>query len=266
MGELNDAQYGYRGKLGLIVVGPNPTPLPDISRMVPPGVLVLETRFHMEPRVELDVVSELYKELPGAAATMAEVGADAIAFACTAGALSGGVGWDKEEIRQMESRSEGIPCTTTATAAYEAMVHLGWKKVVIATPYVEDINRLFHLFYTKSGFEVMKVKGLGIVSSYELAAIPPSKTYQLARDAFVPGADGIFIACTTFRATDVIEQLEQDCGVPVITANQATAWQLLRMIGCNEPVNGFGSLLRRDRKMETYRRPDYSRTLIAKDR
>ena len=23
MGEFNDAQYGYRGKLGLIVVGPN---------------------------------------------------------------------------------------------------------------------------------------------------------------------------------------------------------------------------------------------------
>ena len=259
MGELNDAQYGYRGKLGLIVVGPNPTPLPDISRMVPPGVLVLETRFHMEPRAEMDVVTDLYKSLPEAAATMAEVGADAIAFACTAGSLSGGVGWDKEEIRQMESRSGGIPCTTTATAAYEAMVHLGWKKVVIATPYIEDLNRLFRVFYTQSGFEVLTVKGLGLVSSFDLASVPPSKTYQLAREAFIPGADGIFIACTTFRSIDIIDQLEQDCGVSVITANQTTAWQLLRMIGCNESVSGFGSLLRRDRRTESYRAPNYSR-------
>ncbi len=261
MGTLTDAAYGYRGKIGLIVVGPNPTPLPDISRMVPPGVLVLETRIHMEPKIKLNVVEGLYKLLPDGAETIAEAGVDAIAFACTSASLTGGFGWDKEEIRQMETRSSGIPCTTTSTAAAEAMAHLGMKKVVIVTPYGEDINPLFKLFYNASGFDVLTVRGLAIPTSFELAAYPPSKVYQFARDTFVPGADGIFIACTTFRAIDVIDQLEQDCGVPVITANQATAWQLLRMIGCNEPVNGFGSLLRRDRKMETYRRPDYSRVL-----
>jgi maleate isomerase len=45
----------------------------------------------------------------------------------------------------------------------------------------------------------------------------------------------------------VIEQLEQDLGKPVITSNQATAWQLMRLLGIDDPIEGYGELLRRKR-------------------
>ena len=41
------------------------------------------------------------------------------------------------------------------------------------------------------------------------------------------------------------EQLEETLGIPVITANQATVWQLLKLAGYNRPVSGYGELLRR---------------------
>jgi maleate isomerase len=43
---------------------------------------------------------------------------------------------------------------------------------------------------------------------------------------------------------DVIEQLEQDTGKPVMTANQATARHLMKLLGIGEPIEGYGELLR----------------------
>ena len=45
----------------------------------------------------------------------------------------------------------------------------------------------------------------------------------------------------------MIEQIEQDTGKPVVTANQATALHLMKMLGINVRIDGYGELLRRSR-------------------
>ncbi|MEA1964425.1 MAG: hypothetical protein U9O41_04760 [Candidatus Aerophobetes bacterium] len=250
--EAYDIPYGYRAKVGLIVVGPNLNPTPEISRMLPPYVQMRETRIHMEPVVNVEECSKLSARLPEPAGLLAEgmtspiLGNNsAIAFACTAGSLIGGPGWDKKEIEAMESNSRGISCTTTATAAEEAMHFLGFKNIVIAGPYIDEVNRRFKEFYKASGFNVLKVAGLQIENLYEMGATKPSQAYQIAMQAVAPEADGIFIACTNFRCSDVIEEIENDSGKPVVTANQATAWHLMKLLGINEQVDGYGQLLRK---------------------
>ena len=183
--ETYEVPYGYRARAGLIVVGPNLNPTPEITRMLPDYVQIRETRIHMEPVVNVDECSKLSEPLAAAAAVLAEGlsspilgNRSAIAFACTAGSLVGGPGWDKNEIKMMEDAvkkfpcacsipdmekgSGGIPCTTTATAAEEAMRFMGFKKIVITGPYIDELNERFRLFYENSGFEVLKVNGLGI--------------------------------------------------------------------------------------------------------
>ena len=250
--EAYGVPYGYRAKVGLIVVGPNLNPTPEICRMLPPYVQVRETRIHMEPVVNVEECSRLSARLPEPAGLLAEgmispmLGNNsAIAFACTAGSLVGGPGWDKKEIEAMESNSKGIPCTTTATAVEEALRFLGSKNIVIAGPYIDEINKKFKEFYQASGFEVLKVAGLQIKDLYEMGAANPSQTYQIAMEAVVPEADSIFIGCTNFRCSDVIEEIESDSGKPVVAANQATAWHLMKLLGINDPVDGYGELLRK---------------------
>jgi maleate isomerase len=222
----------------------------------------------MDPVVNVEECSKLSEPLGNAAGLLAEglsspiIGnRSAIAFACTAGSLVGGPGWDKKEIEMMEdatagfacasaipsmeSQSKGIPCTTTATAAEEAMRFLGFKKIVIAGPYIEEINERFRVFYEDSGFQVLRVVGLGIEDLYEMGATKPSQAYQSAMEAVVPEADGIFITCTNFRCSDVIEEIEKDSGKPVVTSNQATAWHLMKLLGIDDVVEGYGQLLRK---------------------
>jgi maleate isomerase len=182
--EVYEVPYGYRAKIGLVVVGPNLNPTPEICRMIPDYIQVRETRIHMDPVVNVEECSKLSEPLGNAAGLLAEGlsseilgNRSAIAFACTAGSLVGGPGWDKKEIEMMEdatadfacasaipsmeSQSKGIPCTTTATAAEEAMRFMGFKKIVIAGPYIEEINERFRVFYEDSGFQVLRVVGLG---------------------------------------------------------------------------------------------------------
>jgi len=250
--EAYGVPYGYRARVGLIVVGPNLNPTPEICRMLPPYVQVRETRIHMEPVVNVSECSKLSARLPEPAGLLAEgmsspiLGNNsAIAFACTAGSLVGGPGWDKKEIEAMQSNSKGIPCTTTATAAEEAMRFMGFQKIVIAGPYIDEINQKFKEFYEASGFKVLKVAGLQIEDLHEIGATKPSQAYQIAMKAVVPEADGIFITCTNFRCSDVIEEIEKDARKPVVASNQATAWHLMKLLKINDPIEGYGQLLRK---------------------
>lgn len=238
--------YGYRAKFGVVVVGPNPTPREDIARMSPDGVLVLETRVSMEPRVERDVITAIATKLPLSAGILAEAGSDVIGIACTASTITGGPGYDKKEIEEMEAMTGGVPCTTVATAVKNALRWLGARRIVLASPYVDQVNHDFRAYFDGSGFQVLDIRGLGITTSSELATVPVHKVYKLGKAVCRADADAIFIPCTTFAAIDAIEDLERDTGKLVISSNQALAWEMLRIAGIGEPIHGFGSLLSRE--------------------
>jgi maleate isomerase len=236
--------YGYRGKLGLIVVGTNPTPREDIGRIVPDGVLVLETRVLLKaPRAELNVVRRLSADLPEAAAVLAQGKVNAIAVACTSGTVSGGPGHEEQEIHEMQEASGGIPCTTVASSVLNAMRVMGWRRIVVASPYIDEINDAFRIYFPAKGFEVLHIEALSIRDAYELGDVPPHKVYSLVKSAARKEADGIFVPCTTFPAIDIIDEAERDTKKPILTSNQALAWELLRLIGLDEPISGFGRLL-----------------------
>ncbi|MFD4941426.1 hypothetical protein ACFVYE_15460 [Streptomyces sp. NPDC058239] len=57
-------------------------------------------------------------------------------------------------------------------------------------------------------------------------------------------AEGIFIAGNGFRSIGVIEALEEDRGLPVITANQVALWDVLRRSGVLTQVADYGQLFR----------------------
>src|SRR5438128_2519732 len=80
-----------------------------------------------------------------------------------------------------------------------------------------------------SGIKVTDVRALNL--DRDFGTVPASEAYRLARRADGPGADGVFIACTALPTLPVIEHLEEDLGKPVITANQATMWEALRLSG-----------------------------------
>jgi len=235
--------YGWRARIGLILPAANATMEPDFYKMSPEGVIVHSTRMMSGPT--LQDYARMYDKVEEPARLLKPIEPSVIAFGCTTGSFAGGIGWDEKMIEKIGSVA-GAPATTTATASVKALQEMGLKNISVATPYVEEINICLEKFLRASGFNVVNIECTRVRSQPN--KIPPGEVYEFSKKVCRPNADGLFISCTDFRPLGVIERLEKDLGKPVVTSNQATMWEVLRIARLPEPIEGFGELLRRPRK------------------
>src|SRR5262249_58628852 len=78
----------------------------------------------------------------------------------------------------------------------------------------------------------------------DIYAEKEERAYQLARQADAPEADAVLLSGTGLPTVAVLETLERDLGKPVVSSNQASLWQALRIAGVRESIAGYGRLLR----------------------
>ena len=237
--------YGTRGRIGLITLASDTSVLPEYSRLMPEGVSVYPAPIVL-PRGEV-TASALTDMLEGdglerAAELLVWADVAAIVFACTTGSLVHGVGWDRALIDRIE-RASGRPATTTTTAVLEALRTIGATSLAVATPYLDELNRIERAFFEESGFHVAGIAGLGCATDAEIGRLNPADAVALVERVDTPEADAIFISCTNFHCLPVVEALETRFGTPVVTSNQAGAWAALRRIGVEDAIPGYGRLL-----------------------
>lgn len=234
--------YGWRARIGLLIDSLNTVCEPDFHRMRPEGVSIHASRMYIEKGTDIESLIEMHKQIERAAREVATAKVNVICFGDTTGSLVKGPGSDREIIERIE-RETGIPSTTTSTAVVAALREMGIKRLSVATPYPDDLNERVKVFLEAEGLEVMKLKGLTISEPTGIGRLNPNVAYRLAREIDVEEAEGVFISCTDFRAIDVIEMLEMDLRKPVVSSNQASMWQVLKMLSIREPLHGFGTLL-----------------------
>ncbi|MBS1251341.1 MAG: Arylmalonate decarboxylase [Anaerolineales bacterium] len=234
----------WRARLGIIY--PADGALDDeYWKLVPPGVTVHITRIevpHEDQTIELLEAQATSPDIEKAAGDLTIIRLDAVAYACTSGSFLLGAGSDLDIIQRMEAAASGVPCTTTTTAAVRALKALGAKKLAVVTPYPDEINARLEAFLADSGFQVVALEGLGLY--HGIWGQPAGAAYRLATEADVPEAEAMFISCTNFRTLEVLDALEQDLGKPVVSANQATVWDLLRLAGIRPNLERLGMLYR----------------------
>ncbi|UCH02941.1 MAG: aspartate/glutamate racemase family protein [Candidatus Bathyarchaeota archaeon] len=239
--------YGWRAKLGILVPSVNTVMEPELNRLAPDGVSIHAARLKLVGEFTPKNLIQMTKETQHAAEELKGV-VDVIAYGCTSGSFVKGMNWDTEIIAQI-TKATNLPATTTSTAVVKALKKTNLKKISMATPYPDEVNQLEKEFLENHGFEVIAMKGLNFRESSALARararnrFSASIAYKLAKEVNTGKSDGIFISCTHFKTIEVLEKLEQDLEKPVISSNQATMWEMLRMVAVREPIKGYGSLL-----------------------
>ena len=221
----------------------------EFWRCVPPGVSVHVTR-SLSPQITDGTLTESQRhtqmaeseDLDEAAATFALIGANSVAYACTAASFTRGVGYDTEIIRRIEV-SSGAPATTTSTAAVAALQELGVTRVAVAAPYEDAVCEQLRRFMSDSGLDVVSLKNLGL-HGMDTGGVPDDRVYALGLEAMSQEADGLFISCTGLRTIGFLDALEEELGKPVVSANQATMWHALRIGGIDANLEGLGRLYR----------------------
>ena len=233
--------YGWRGRIGLLVPSVNTVVEPEVNRMVPAGISVHAARMQ-NARSDLEDTLRMCTHAERAARELASARVDIIAFACTAGSfVQGEVG--EKELRKRIGEATGIPVVTTAGAVVSALSALQVTRLVMATPYIDELNQSEKGFLEGGGFHILAMAGLGIVDAFSIGEVSAQEVYHLVKGLWQEEAEATFISCTNLPTIAIIAELEKDTGAPVITSNQATLWACLRAIGCHGPVSGYGILL-----------------------
>lgn len=239
------SHYGWRARVGLIVPSVNVVMEPELARMAPEGVSIHVTRLLLQGKASRESYVAMAEATSRAATELSTAEPDVMAYGCTSGAIIEG---DEAVIRRIKEIVGDIPVITTAGAVVDALKALGMKRIAVATPYLQAVNEEEKEYLERRGFDVSRILGLEMGHSDTerklIGRQPPGIAYRIAREAYTPDVDGIFISCTNFATLPIIEQLETELGKPVVTSNQATFWALLRQAGLKDKLEGVGSLLR----------------------
>ncbi len=154
-------------------------------------------------------------------------------------------GWEgaKEQVAALEE-ALGIPASTTAFAFIAAANAIGVRCAAVAATYPEDIARRFEEFLGVGGIKVCRVGSRGILTAAEVGALGREEVLQMATENDHPDADALLLPDTALHTAVWLEELESAVGKPVLTANQVTFWEALRLADVLEPQKGLGSLFR----------------------
>jgi len=214
---------------------------PEFYRMLPRDFTVHTARMRLQ-KVTVRGLSKMEGETMKAAKELSDAKVSVIGYGCTSGSLIKGIGHDRKIVARIE-RSSKTAAVATAGAVVAALNALGVKKVAIATPYIKQIDERERGFLNENGFNVVDLRGLGLIENVEIGRQDSNVAYDLAKKLRYEEADGIFISCTNFRTIEIIDRLEQEMGKPVISSNTATLWAMLQKVGLGTKIEGFGKLL-----------------------
>jgi len=171
---------------------------------------------------------------------------DLILYGCTSGSFIGGPGYDEEIIREIES-AVGIPTTTTSSCVLKAFADLGVKKIALIGPYIKEVFNAEIKFFESHGVDTLYLKAMEYryVKDIALLQWKPYVFYHMAKEAYEKAKeiDAIFITCMASPAIKIIDTLEQETGVYVISSNSASLYGSLKKLGikaaCRELWKSF---------------------------
>ncbi|OIJ24213.1 maleate cis-trans isomerase family protein [Nocardioides luteus] len=186
----------------------------------------------------------------GSAARLAE-GADAIAahspdavmWACTSGSFVYGRDGAAAQAAAISARV-GVPASSTSIGFVEAARALGISKVAVAASYPAELAEHFRSFLAADGIEVIAFGASGIFTAADVGRLGPEAVVEMAVAVDVPGAEAVLVPDTAMHTLTCIDALEKALGKPVLTANQVTVWEGLRLARASHPLPGLGALFR----------------------
>jgi maleate isomerase len=149
------------------------------------------------------------------------------------------------QLGQKLSDKFGVPVAAGLTAEVEALKAMNCKKLVVGTPYPEELNERLKRHLEASGLEVLQIAGYGVRKNADLTDLPVHASYKIAKRLYAKAgdADGVFIACPRWPTLPDVELLEQEIKKPVVTSSLACIWYAMKLIDVKENVRGFGRLM-----------------------
>ncbi|MBL3666491.1 decarboxylase [Streptomyces sp. M2CJ-2] len=172
-------------------------------------------------------------------------GVDAVVWACTSGSFVRGWEGAQEQVRAL-ARTAGTPASSTSFAFVHAAREIGARRVAVGATYPDDVAALFAEFLGTGSVSVTGVTSSGIITAAEVGTWGEAEVFALARAADHPDAQAVLLPDTALHTVAHLAALEKELGKPVLTANQVTVWEALRLADRRVNAPSLGALFTRE--------------------
>ncbi|MDS1269639.1 aspartate/glutamate racemase family protein [Lipingzhangella sp. LS1_29] len=242
-------------RIGMIVPSSNLTMETEIPRMLRAReTLHPEERFTFHSartrmrQVTPEELREMNAQSDRAAAELADARPDIVTSACLVAIMAQGPGYHctaEDAISTvLRTHNATAPVVSSAGALLTALSALRVRRVAILTPYLKPLTRTVITYIENAGFEVVDSLSLEVPDNLAVARLDPADLEEHWRRLDLRRAEALVVsACVQMPSLPVIQRIEDQAPVPVLSAATATTFSVLRELGVATTVPDAGHLL-----------------------
>ena len=241
-------------RIGQIVPSSNTTMETEIPAMLHSRETVEPERFTFHSsRMRMQKVTKEQLEAMDAdsircAAELVDARVDVLGYACLVAIMSMGKGYHRRSEERLHEITvkEGYPTpvVTSAGALVAGLKTIGAKKVSLVAPYLKPLTGLVVDYLEAEGIQVADSISLEIADNVEVGRRDPMSLVSIYKDLKLSGIDALVLSsCVQMPSLAAIPVVEQECGLPVVSASICTTHQMLQKLGLKTFVPNAGSLL-----------------------
>ncbi len=244
------AALGFRRKFGVIVPSTNTIVQPELDAIRPRGVTNHVSRIPIRDRLVKndDDFLKLIADIRGGTMDAVDVAMscapDALILAASAESFWDGMEGGRRLQECIEARA-GVGVAIPSEACCAALRKFGGvKRLGVITPYMPVGDGQVRKFFSECGHEIVALKGLRCQSPLRVAHVSEAELRDAIDELDDPLIEAIVLVGSNLAAARIAAIAECWLDMPVIAANTATYWRVLRQNGIDDKVFGFGSLLK----------------------
>lgn len=241
-------------RIGQIVPSSNVTMETEIPAMLRSRETILPERFTFHSsrmrmkKVTAEELAAMDADSDRCALELSDAAVDVLGYACLVAIMSMGQGYHWVSEARLHGRTvengRPAPVVTSAGALIEGLQALGAKKVAIVAPYMKPLTRMVADYVESEGIEVHDWLALEIPDNLEVAAQDPENLLDHYRKLDLAGIDALVLsACVQMPSLPAIQRVEDEIGLPVVSAAVCTTYRMLQRLGLDAQVPGAGRLL-----------------------
>ncbi len=241
-------------RVGQIVPSSNTTMETEIPAILRARELILPERFTFHSsrmrmkHVTKEELAAMDADSDRCALDLSDAQVDVLGYACLVAIMSMGLGYHRISEERLHRRTQengaSAPVVTSAGALVDGLRAIGAKKVSILTPYMKPLTQLVIDYIENEGIEVVDSISLEIPDNLEVGRQDPRAPIEITKRLNTAGVDVIVAsACVQMPSLASIQAIEDRTGLPVISSSVATSYLMLKRLGLETAVPGFGSLL-----------------------
>ncbi|MEU8827425.1 aspartate/glutamate racemase family protein [Streptomyces sp. NPDC048636] len=241
--------------IGLIVPSSNLTMETELPRMLraresvaPEDRFVFHTSRMRMRHVTPEQLREMNAQTERAALELADARPDVVASACLVALMAQGPGHhevaEAEIAAVLDGQGAKAPVVSSAGALLSGIAALGARRVAIVTPYMKELTCLVTGCIEAAGIEVVDALSLEVPDNLAVARLDPADLREHWKRLRLDGAEALVLsACVQMPSLEAIQAVEDESGLPVLSAATATTFRVLESLGLPTVVPGAGRLL-----------------------